>query len=160
MSIPVSTDSNRYQSKIEEHSLPSWLLPRDDQQGNESHGQSFVKEVASHLRVGLHRLPLLRVFLVELRSLVYRIALQYKRRYDLYGLPVGPVHQKIQGHLHWNIRTRACTLDMKSFAEGRLWATMIDWEVFRDAWARGAEWGEHNSYKPEQHNLSLESSNR
>jgi hypothetical protein len=149
--------SNLHQSETVER--PYWLPPEDDQQDNESSRHVFSQAVASLLRSLLRPFPLLRVFLLELRSLVYRIGLQYKRRYDLYGLDGGPLHEKTSsGHLRWNIRTRACSEDMQSFESSRPWATMLDWEVYRDAWVKGAEWAESNFCKSGQDKLSRESS--
>jgi len=153
--MSISTASNRHQSETVER--PYWLPLEGDQQGSESYRHVFVQAIANRLRSGLRRFPLLRVFLLELRSLVYRIGLQYKRRYDLYGLDLGPLHETLSdGHLRWNTRTRACSLDMQSFEASRPWATMLDWEVYQDAWVKGAEWGENNSCNSRQDKVSRE----
>ncbi len=146
----INRDSNPHQSKTEEFPPSYWYRSERVRQRNESHGRSFLLEGVHHLRLGLHRFALLRGFLLELRSFLYRIALRCKRRYDLYGLDVGPLQQTEAGHLRWNTRTRACSEDIKSFAASRPWATMIDLEVYRDAWARGAGWAESSSCKLEK----------
>jgi hypothetical protein len=157
--VVSNTESNPHQSEPASFHDLYWGQSSDLHLDRKCHERSLAKSVWNFLRISLYRVPLLRGFLLELRSLVYRMALRCKRRYDLYGLDVGPLHQIEAGHLRWNTRTRACTSDMKSFEESRPWATMIDLEVYRDAWGRGAEWGEHSSCKQEKGNLSPESSN-
>ncbi len=159
MSSPVfpNTRSNLHQSKIEEPRHDYELA--DGRQYNKSHAHLFVEEVSVLLRSGLRRFPLLRVSLLELRSLVYRIALQCKRRYDLYALDVGPAHQlTIHGHLSRNTRTRACSESIENFLAGRLWATMVDLEMYRDAWVSGANWAESNICSAGHQKSALETS--
>jgi len=156
--ITSNTDSNPHQGKpVDFHDL-YWSRSNDLHLGTEVRELSRRKQVQRILNGSLHRVPLLRVFSLELRSFVYRMGLQYKRRFDLFGLDVGPLHQNEAGHPRWNTRTRGCTLDMKSFLASRPWATMIDLEVYRDAWGRGAEWGEHSSCKQEKEVPAQESS--
>jgi hypothetical protein len=99
------------------------------------------------LRRGLRRIPLVYGFALELRSLLHRMGIRYKRRYEVYGLDLGQLHRITpDGHLALNIRTRACTRDIENFLERHPWATMVDLEMYRDAWLAGAVWAESNSY--------------
>lgn len=96
---------------------------------------------------------LLRRYLLELRSFQYRIALLYKSpsgRY-LQGVDPGPYYQYSQdGHPELNIHTHICTAYIKHFWSSHPWATVIDMELYRDAWVAGAEWTENNVYKKSQ----------
>lgn len=158
MSIPAlfNTDSNHHQSKtgeFREHGSQC------DQRYSASRLQSFAARVFLRLRWDRHRLALLRVFLRELRSFLHRIVLQYKRCYYRDGLDVGPAaaDQTISPQpCGRNIRTRACSESIESFAVARPWATMVDFEVYRDAWAEGANWAENNICKSEHQKLALE----
>jgi hypothetical protein len=127
--------------------------------GKEYPWRSRLAGFLEPLTTGLHHFALLRGFLEEFRSLVPRMVLQYKRRYDLYGLALGSFHEMTpEGHLRWNRRTHACSADIESFVASHPWATMIDREFYRDAWARGAEWGTHNPCSSRQDNLAQETS--
>ena len=157
-SIPPNTQSNhRPTEPLNFHDL-YWGHSDDLHSGKEVREPSLRKRVRRLLSGSLYHLPLLRGFLLELRSLVCRMVLRYERRCYLYGFSVGPLHQIEGGHLCWNTRTRACILDMKSFEASRPWATMVDWEVYRDGWVKGAEWAERNSCKSGPDNLSREPS--
>ncbi len=119
--------------------------------------RSQVSERLKALRVGnflwqgLSHMPLACEFLLELRSLAYRMRLQYKRHYRVYGIDLGPCHQmKPSGHPELNMRTLGCIADIENFGSARPWATTIDLEVYRDAWAKGAEWVANNSCKSMQ----------
>ncbi len=119
---------------------------RDDLRRKESRGRLIVQEVGALLRLGLRRMPLVYGFALELRSLLHRMRIRCKRRYDVYGLDLGPFHQtSIDGHLEVNTRTRACTQDTENFADRHPWATILDLEMYRDAWLAGAAWAESNS---------------
>jgi hypothetical protein len=135
------------------HESPSECVPA----GKQSYAQTLAKEALRPLREYLCWFPLVYGFLLEFRSLLHRMALRRERRYDLYGLDVGPCHQiGTDGRLRLNTRTRACNSDIESLAAGRPWATIIDLELYRDAWVKGAEWGDRSlySYKSEQQNFS------
>ena len=147
MSTPVlsNTDSNPHQNKSAE--CPE-SLPRGVREYSASHLQLFARVIFLPRRSGLHRFPLLRVFLLELRSFLHRIVLQCKRCCYLDGLSVGPAAEDQTISLQpggRNIRTRACSESIDSFAAARPWATMVDFEVYRDAWVRGANWAESNT---------------
>jgi len=140
-------DSNPHQNKIELPPLPDWCRSQRDPQRNESRVRAATREAVIRLRVGLYRLGLLREFLLEIRSLLYRISILCKRRYDLFGLNVGPIHEIHSGYANWNTRTHACTVDMQNFLASRPWSTTIDLELYRDAWAQGEKWGACNFRK-------------
>jgi hypothetical protein len=64
-----------------------------------------------------------------------------KRRYYIYGLDLGPyIQQTPDGPRNFYTRTRACISDIESFVAVHPWATMVDVEMYRDAWVKGAEW--------------------
>lgn len=89
---------------------------------------------------------LLRRFLLELRSLPYRMALLCKRPRYLYGIVFpGPYLQvSPEGHLEPCTRIHAYRQDIKRFLTSRRWATVIDWEVYQEGWVSGAAWGVRN----------------
>src|ERR1017187_4908942 len=151
----IRTTPNPHQSKRQKL-LRCAVHSVSDQQGNGSHGQSLVAGLPWLFHAGLRRMPLMYGFLLELRNLSHRMRLRYKQRYDLYGVDLGPWHQlAVDGHLEPNIRTHACTQDIKNFVDGHRWATMIDVEMYRDAWERGAVWVESSLCKSVRNNLAL-----
>lgn len=82
----------------------------------------------------------------EIRSLGGRIRFRLKQRYHVRGLDLGAYHQVgDDGRLRVNTRTHACTQDIENFAAAHPWATIVELEMYRDAWARGATWAESNS---------------
>ena len=90
---------------------------------------------------------------MELRSLLYRMKVLRKRRYYIYGLDLGPyIQQTPDGPRNLYTRTRACIDSIENFVEGHPWATMVDIEIYRDAWVAGAEWSicTQDSYKLER----------
>jgi hypothetical protein len=110
------------------------------------YGRPLVKGLPGPLHSILRRVPLVYGFLIELRSLAHRMALRCKRRYELYGLEFGPFHQVgADGVLELHTRTHACIGDIEKFVAAYPWATMVDAEMYRDAWERGATWAESNS---------------
>jgi len=120
---------------------------------NKCYGLSILEALPWPLRQCLRRWAAAYGFAVELRSFLRRISLRSERRYDLYGIDLGPFHERApDGHLRWNTRIHACTQDIESFVDARPWATKVDVETYRDAWARGAEWAESNSRKSELEN--------
>ena len=93
------------------------------------------------LHTCLYRTPSIYGFAVELRSLIHRMELLRKRRYYIYGLDLGPyIQQTPDGPRNFYTRTRACISDIESFVAVHPWATMVDVEMYRDAWVKGAEW--------------------
>ena len=118
---------------------------KDVQRNSERRPQSIARALSWPLDGCLRWTPLGYGVAVELRSLIRRIQFRSKRRYHVFGLDLGPFHQTASdGHLELNTRTRACTRDIESFVAARPWATMVDVEMYREAWVRGAAWGESN----------------
>jgi hypothetical protein len=64
----------------------------------------------------------------------------------------------LDGHLELCTRTHACTADIENFVSDHPWATMVDVEIYRDAWVLGALWGERNFCKPERQNSAQDTS--
>lgn len=97
------------------------------------------------VHVVFRKTPKVYELLIESRSLVYRMALRRKRRYGFYGIHLGPAHQEsTNGGIEENIHTHACIQGIKKLVAQRHWATAVDVELYRDAWAEGALWGESN----------------
>lgn len=139
-----------HQNKHQKHPAPRMARLEDAHGYKPVSGQTLPRALPHPLHVGLRRMPLVYGFLVELRSLLNRMVLRSKRRYDLYGLDLGPAHQgSADGHLELNTQTHACTQDIESFVEAHPWATIVDVEMYRDAWVRGAAWAGRNSCRPE-----------
>jgi hypothetical protein len=112
---------------------------------SEVRARTIVRGLPPLLHAGLRRTPLLYGLLVEIRSLLCRMALRYMRRYNLYGIDFGPAHQTtLDGRLELNARTYACIADIESFVAGHPWATIVDVEIYRDACVRGAAWADGN----------------
>jgi hypothetical protein len=143
VSFPT-TSPNLHQSRRPK-SAHSGVNPPRNELVHTRFGQ-FLKAVkfGEPLQLGLRWMPLAHGFLLELRSLAYRMRLRHTRRYDVYGLDLGPCHQPgSSGHLEMNTRTLACIADIENFLSVRPWATTVDLEVYRDAWVKGAEWGKN-----------------
>jgi hypothetical protein len=110
----------------------------------------LVRPLPAPLQAALHRLPSLCGFVAEMHNFLHRMAAIYRLRYRTYLLYVGPLEQGSAAHVEPNIRTHACIRDMRSFSATHPWATILDLEIYRDAWLAGVEWAESNSYKQEQ----------
>ena len=162
MSIPsfsIQTETNPRQSVPENFPHLEMGRSMSDHGSKKARGRRIVREFLELLQAGVNRFALLGGFVAEMRSLPHRMKLQYKRRYDLYGVDVGLLHEKASdGLLRWNTRTHACNADIENLVEGRPWATMIDVVLYRDAWVKGAEWGIHSYYNSAQGNLASDTS--
>ena len=53
---------------------------------------------------------------------------------------------KAIGRPELNMRTLACIANIENFLSAHRWATTILVQVHLDAWVKGAEWSENNSY--------------
>jgi hypothetical protein len=83
---------------------------------------------------------------LELRSLLHRIAFQYKQATLGGGVSSGLLMERNQaGVLQLSKRTQCCSLDIQSFLEAHPWATDFDRVVFVDAWMAGARFGVRTS---------------
>ena len=83
---------------------------------------------------------LLRSLSRELYSCYRRILYICKHRPDLHGVRVGKAFQ-ISGDqsVQWDKQTLDCNSDIERFLATRHWLTLIDVELFREAWYSGAE---------------------
>jgi hypothetical protein len=126
--------------------LPTAPCERADQGLQSDHdgwGNEVVPEPSAWLRF-LHRLRIHRVvwlygFLLECRSLCYRMA--RLRQTDLYrtGLDIGPAFDPTEnGSSQECTRTHACTRDMQNFYAKRPGATIFDIELFLAGWKAGS----------------------
>jgi hypothetical protein len=89
---------------------------------------------------------LLRLIRSEMGSLLSRIALLCRvPRGLLYGLDLGRASQPSPTEYPVpHIRTRACSDHIKTFCNSHPWATLIDENLYRDAWYAGTQWGACN----------------
>lgn len=98
----------------------------------------------------LVRMPLAFGCALEMHSLLHRIAIRCRRRSETFFLLFSSVRQrKDQPHPEANIRRRACIRDIESYVAQHPWATILDLEIYRDAWQAGAAWAESNACKSE-----------
>jgi hypothetical protein len=105
-----------------------------------------VEDRPGPLHRGLVRMPLTYGFVLEIHSLLHRILIRRRQRYGAFFLIMSSVRQKEdQPRPKANIRRCACIRDIESFVEAHPWATILDLEMYRDAWQAGAAWAEDNS---------------
>lgn len=116
---------------------------------NELHGAELLIRLPSLAHSRLYPMPRLYGFLKELHSFAHRIAATWSLRHRIYFLFVGPFQQGEAEHHQPNIRTRACTDHIKNFVLVHPWATILDLQIYRDAWQAGVEWHVGNAYKQE-----------
>ena len=111
-----------------------------------AHVRAFLFETnrrAKCLRRRIHELSV--VGRLEVRSLIFRIGLQLGKRRQFHLVDLGAAcHPDQNGLLSECIRVRDCSADTESFAASRPWATIIDWQVFREGWEAGAQWSRDN----------------
>jgi hypothetical protein len=160
VSTPEVIHAPKHHQKVREMGRDRYMgRSGNDRSDTEHRVPSISEELSWPLHQCLKRWAAVYGFALELRSFLHRISLRGERRYDLYGLDLGPFHEAApDGRLRWNTRTHACTRDIENFVERRPWATMVDLEIYRDAWASGAEWADSNSCSSAQHSLSQEPS--
>jgi hypothetical protein len=110
----------------------------------------LVRPLPWGLESALYRLPRVYGFVVETHTYLHRMASRYKRRYGAYFVSHLPLSELGEDGVRVpNIRVRSCIDDMRNYAESHPWATILDLEMYRDAWLAGAEWADHNSCKPD-----------
>lgn len=86
---------------------------------------------------------LLRGFLSDLRTALYRIGRRVDTLPALYTLDAGPCYEHdATGNFQPNTRTLGCISDMQHSESLFPTATDFDWEMFRIGWNMGAKWGE------------------
>jgi hypothetical protein len=87
--------------------------------------------------------------LQEIRSLVRRIELLRKRRYDLRGVDLGEFFEKTSGGTYQaNRHTHSCSVDIERLSASRPWLTAIDVALAAEAWSMGVEWCSHTHTQP------------
>lgn len=85
--------------------------------------------------------PLLREFLSDIRTALYRMGQRIDKLPFFYMPPVGPCYERdTKGNWAPNIRTLACMADMQRLESDFPTATDFDWEMFRIGWEAGAKW--------------------
>jgi hypothetical protein len=110
----------------------------------------LVRPLPWGLESALYRLPRVYGFVAETHTYLHRMASRYTRRYGAYFVSRLPLSELgTDGVRVPNTRIRSCIDDMRSYAESHPWATTLDLEMYRDAWLAGAEWADHNSYRPD-----------
>jgi hypothetical protein len=105
----------------------------------ELHEQCIVRPLPALLDASLRRFPLAFGFVLEMHSLLHRMAARWRLRYAAYFLVVSA--EEMAERLVPNTRTHSYMRDMRNFFERYPWATILDLEMYRDAWLAGAEWG-------------------
>lgn len=104
---------------------------------------SFLLRVLHRLR--LRRFALLYGFLLELRSLLWRIVRLQRTKLYRKSLDIGPAFERTpDGSYQECTRTRACSADMRNLYATRPGLTILDAELFLAGWKLGWEWGYHN----------------
>lgn len=141
-----TSEPSLHQSRNQKHQGLSVTVPSANHRDRKGgHADTILRPLPPLLHGCLLQIPPLYRLLLDLRNLVGRISHRRKRRYHVYGLLLGPLHQVgPAGHPEMNTRTRSCTNDIENFVDAHPWATMVDLETYRDAWARGAEWAARN----------------
>lgn len=120
---------------------------------------SIVKGFSQPLHGYLLLAPRLYEFLLELRSLRFRMALRRKRQYEVYGVDWGPAYQyPPDAPPSRCTRTDACRQDIENLVVQYPAATMVDVEMWRNAWVAGAEWAENSLCKSAQSNSPSDTS--
>lgn len=95
-------------------------------------------------RLRVHRWALLYRFLLEVRSLFWRIVRLQRTQLYRKSLCIGPAFEKTpDGLFQVSARTRACSRDMQSLYATRPGLTILDAELFLAGWKLGSEW-DHN----------------
>lgn len=115
---------------------------------------SFWLRVLHRLR--LHRFPLLYGFLLELRSLLWRISRLLRTKLYRRSLDIGQAFEKTQdGSYRESARTRACSMDMRNLYATYPGLTILDAEIFLAGWRLGWEWGHNNADTEKRHKSSV-----
>ncbi len=105
---------------------------------------SFPLRVLHRLR--LHRFALLYGFLLELRSLLWRIARLQQTKLYRKSLDIGPAFEKTpDGLFQEPARTRACSADMRNLYATRPGLTILDADLFLAGWKLGWECAHNNA---------------
>lgn len=115
----------------------------DAQRRTEFDEQFLLRSLPARLVASLRRFPLVLGFADEMYSLLHRMALRRRLRFASYFLYMSP--EEMAERHQPNTRTHAYMRDMRSFSERRPWATILDLELYREAWLAGAEWGAYTS---------------
>jgi len=79
-----------------------------------------------------------RILLRELYSFYHRIEYLLKHRLDIQGVLVGQAFQIGEsGMLQWDKKTLGCNADIESSLAVQRWRTLVDVELYREAWFSG-----------------------
>jgi hypothetical protein len=108
---------------------------------SESDEQILVPQLPAPIAASLRPFPLVLGFVAEMHSLLHRMALRRRLRSASYFLSIPP--EEMAERLAPHTRTHAYMQDMRNFVARYPWATILDLEMYRDAWLAGAEWGSH-----------------
>ena len=113
----------------------------------QSNELGLIRALPWPLQAGICRMPLVCGFVKLVHSLAPRIVVVCKPRYRTCLLYVGRCEGALAGHLEPNIHAHAYTRDIRNFAQTHPRATILDLEMYRDAWLEGVEWVESSSCK-------------
>lgn len=148
---PIDTNQDQAQrQELRRRELASFRLSACALCRTELNVPSIVRPLPKNLESLLYQMPRVYGFVVEMHSFLHRMVARYRRRYGAYfvsGMPLSELGE--DGVRRPNIRIRSCIDDMRNYAVDHPWATILDLEMYRDAWRAGAEWAEGNSCKPD-----------
>jgi len=132
---------SRHPNEHESRLLPLMVQSKCVLCRTELHEHCIVRPLPALLDASLRRFPLAFGFVLEMHSLLHRMAARWRLRYAAYFLVVSA--EEMAERLVPNTRTHSYMRDMRNFSERYPWATILDLEMYRDAWLAGAEWGSH-----------------
>ena len=105
---------------------------------NEFPEPSFSLRVLHRLR--LHRFALLYGYVLEVRSLLWRIVRLHRTKLYRKSLDIGPAFERTpDGSIQECVRTRACSADIRNLYATRPGLTILDAELFLAGWKLGSE---------------------
>lgn len=86
----------------------------------------------------LYRFPLLYGYVLEFRSLLWRIVRLHRTQLYRTSLDIGPAFEKtLDGPFQECIRTRACSEDIRNLYATNPGLTVLDVQLFLDGWKLG-----------------------
>ena len=115
----------------------------------ELNAPALVRPLPQHLEKGLYRFPRVYGLLTEAHSFLHRMASRCRRRFGAYVVWMYPFPlQTAAGLVPPDIHIPACIDDMRNYAASHPWATILDLELYGDAWRAGAAWTLRSAGKP------------
>ena len=146
--------SNRYRSG---DSSPAPTAPQRHQIAVFGFVGALFDKLLSQIRIAISRREngtlyrpkhsLLRTLLRELHNCCWRMSYVYRHRPDRQGILIGPAFRIGESqNVLWDKKTLDCNKDIEHFLAVQRWRTLIDVELFREAWFLGVEWSSRNRH--------------